>query len=125
MSVVCVALFHPALGGALHGTHVALQPTRDLEWHGAHACSQLATASGREVGTIAEVGVWKGGNAKVLYDTFKPKKFFLVDPWMETTDPRYVAANEDIVKRLFAPQVADHTVTTVKGFSTEWLPTLA
>ena len=44
--------------------------------------------------TCAEIGVWKGDNAKTILDILKPSKMYLIDPWMYYDDyPRKLGAD--------------------------------
>lgn len=118
--VRCVDVPPPAPLAALNGSRcdklARLENRRQLYKH-VRSC---AFAPIREV---CEVGVWKGGNALTLQQVFRPRRLTLVDPWVETTDPRYVAANEQVVRRKFADSVASGAVVTVKDTSTHWLAT--
>lgn len=58
-------------------------------------------------GRVAEVGVWLGSNALDLYNILDPSLLVLVDPWLETADPRYQAKNMDIVIEKFHGKSVD------------------
>lgn len=90
-----------------------------------HVASLALSARGKHLGTIAEVGVWRGGNSKRLWDAFHPEKMLLTDLWAETNDPRYKASNQQLVEKLFESQVASGAVQTHKGDSEKWMASLA
>lgn len=58
-------------------------------------------------GRVAEVGVWLGYNALDLYNILDPSLLVLVDPWVDTADPRYKTKNMDIVKEKFRGKSVD------------------
>lgn len=97
--------------------HFARLPMRkDLHEH----IKRCAVKKGITFNRIAEVGVWKGDHAKMMWDAYQPKTMALVDMWAETTDPRYKAENENIVRSKFPDQIEQNTVTTVRGDSNKW-----
>jgi len=96
---------------------VRLATRRDMYEH-IKAC---ALSEGVRLSVVAEVGVWRGSNAQALWEVLRPNRLILVDAWLETSDPRYVAANEQIVSDKFTSQVASGAVVLFKGTSMQWL----
>ena len=52
--------------------------------------------------TIIEIGVLRGDNAKVMFDTLKPKELYLVDAWSKTDMDSFEVLNKhrDWVEKL-------------------------
>lgn len=74
------------------------------------------------INTIAEVGVQLGGNAKVLWEVLEPPtKFHMIDLWGETSDSRFRASNEQLVKDKFAKQIEAGVAETHKMDSRTWM----
>lgn len=73
---------------------------------------------------VAEVGVWRGDNAKSIFLAFQPRLLILQDSWDETTDPRYKEDNERLVRSKFAKEIASGTVSIKKGPSKSTITTL-
>lgn len=57
---------------------------------------------------LAEIGVLKGENAKVMFDLFEPEQLYLVDPWAPyqglhyfEEQPYYISENSEFVQGYF------------------------
>ncbi len=74
--------------------------------------------------TVIEIGAWKGVNAAALLRALRPGKLILSDLWAETSDPRYKARNEDLVRKRFANEISAGIVKVRKGPSKEQIEML-
>ena len=89
-----------------------------------------------EIGTVAEIGVWRGRFTEILLEMLAPRKLYLIDPWRPTDGGGYgdvaLTADKDaaemdkvlaFVENRFAAQIASGQVEIRRGFSGEVLPT--
>jgi len=52
-------------------------------------------------GNVLELGVYTGLNGLDMYEALSPELLVLVDPWVDTDDPRFKATNQEKVAQRF------------------------
>jgi predicted O-methyltransferase YrrM len=50
-------------------------------------------------GIVAEIGVWRGDNAKSIYRNAKPKKLYLIDSWEDLNETYNDKCREHVVRK--------------------------